>query len=122
MHTPAVMLTRWRFGMAQLPAHKLTKPFRLLLAHFSIADTRLRALHCKGGCSHTWHHLRGAGGRSVATLLARRCSQPPAGASPPQPPVRTGTMIAALVSCRPRLRALARAGGFVTRLLSGSMH
>ncbi|WP_416485623.1 DUF5958 family protein [Streptomyces sp. CL12] len=31
-HTPAVMLTKWRFGMAALPAHELTKSFRLLVA------------------------------------------------------------------------------------------
>ncbi|MFF0286847.1 DUF5958 family protein [Streptomyces sp. NPDC005262] len=56
-HTPAVMLTKWRFGMAQLPAYELTKSFRLLVALFSIADTRKRALYCAGGCSHEWHQF-----------------------------------------------------------------
>ncbi|MFE1837706.1 DUF5958 family protein [Streptomyces sviceus] len=41
-HTPAVMLTKWRFGMTALPAHELTKSFRLLIALFTIADTRWR--------------------------------------------------------------------------------
>jgi hypothetical protein len=31
-HTPAVMLTKWRFGMDRLPASELTKSFRLLVA------------------------------------------------------------------------------------------
>ncbi|MFJ8943316.1 DUF5958 family protein [Streptomyces sp. NPDC102395] len=56
-HTPAVMLTKWRFGMAQLPGYELTKSFRLLLALFSIADTRRRTLYCAEGCSHVWHNL-----------------------------------------------------------------
>ncbi|WP_055595016.1 DUF5958 family protein, partial [Streptomyces hirsutus] len=56
-HTPAVMLTKWRFGMEDLPTHELTKSFRLLVALFSIADTRRRTLHCAGGCSHAWHNL-----------------------------------------------------------------
>lgn len=56
-HTPAVMLTKWRFGMAELPACELTKSFRLLVALFSIADTRRRALHCADGCGHEWHNL-----------------------------------------------------------------
>lgn len=56
-HAPAVMLTKWRFGMEHLPAYELTKSFRLLVAFFSIADTRRRALHCAGGCGHEWHHL-----------------------------------------------------------------
>ncbi len=47
-HTPAVMLTKWRFGMEDLPAHELTKSFRLLVALFSIADTRRRTLYCAG--------------------------------------------------------------------------
>jgi hypothetical protein len=34
-HTPAVMLTKWRFGMEALPAYELTKSFRLLIAQFS---------------------------------------------------------------------------------------
>lgn len=56
-HTPAVMLTKWRFGMDGLPAYELTKSFRLLVALFSIADTRRRTLHCVGGCGHEWHNL-----------------------------------------------------------------
>ncbi len=56
-HTPAVMLTKWRFGMAALPAYELTKSFRLLVPLFSIADTRRRALHCANGCGHEWHNL-----------------------------------------------------------------
>jgi hypothetical protein len=55
--TPAVMLTKWRFGMAGLPAYELAKSFRLLVALFSIADTRRRALHCADGCGHKWHNL-----------------------------------------------------------------
>ncbi|RSO09979.1 hypothetical protein DMH26_00285 [Streptomyces sp. WAC 05379] len=56
-HTPAVMLTKWRFGMARLPAYELTKSFRLLVALFSIADTRRRTLYCADGCGHEWHNL-----------------------------------------------------------------
>lgn len=56
-HTPAVMLTKWRFRMEILPAYELTKSFRLLVAVFTIADTRRRALHCAGGCGHEWHNL-----------------------------------------------------------------
>ncbi|MGW0632309.1 DUF5958 family protein [Streptomyces sp. NPDC002758] len=56
-YTPAVMLTKWRFGMDQLPAYELTKSFRLLAALFSIADTRRRTLPCAGGCGHEWHNL-----------------------------------------------------------------
>ncbi|WP_256976545.1 DUF5958 family protein [Streptomyces sp. CS113] len=58
-HTPAVMLTKWRFGMEALPAYELTKSFRLLVALFTIADTRRRTLHCAGGCGHEWHNLSG---------------------------------------------------------------
>ncbi|MFI2434293.1 DUF5958 family protein [Streptomyces sp. NPDC018693] len=57
-HTPAVMLTKWRFGMDRLPAYELTNSFRLLVALFSIADTRRRMLHCADGCGHEWHNLR----------------------------------------------------------------
>ncbi|MET8680941.1 DUF5958 family protein [Streptomyces sp. NPDC004647] len=57
IHAPAVMLTKWRFGMEDLPAYELTKSFRLLVALFSIADTRRRALHCASGCGHEWHNL-----------------------------------------------------------------
>ncbi|MEU5198752.1 DUF5958 family protein [Streptomyces scabiei] len=56
-HTPAVMLTKWRFGMDRLPTYELTKSFRLLVALFSIADTRRRMLHCADGCGHEWHNL-----------------------------------------------------------------
>ncbi|WP_432162821.1 DUF5958 family protein [Streptomyces tendae] len=56
-HTPAVMLTKWHFGMEVLPAYELIKSFRLLVALFSIADSRRRALHCVGGCGHVWHNL-----------------------------------------------------------------
>ncbi|WP_431995773.1 DUF5958 family protein [Streptomyces griseoflavus] len=56
-HTPAVMLSKWRFGMADLPARELTKSFRLLTALFGIADTRRRTLHCAEGCTHAWHNL-----------------------------------------------------------------
>ncbi|MFE7211370.1 DUF5958 family protein [Streptomyces sp. NPDC057611] len=56
-HTPAVMLTGWNLGMAGLPAYELTKSFRLLVALFSIADARRRALYCAGGCSHEWHQF-----------------------------------------------------------------
>lgn len=59
-HTPAVMLTKWRFGMAALPAYELTKSFRLLVALFSIADTRRRTRHCADGCGHEWHNLSGS--------------------------------------------------------------
>ncbi|MFJ3661031.1 DUF5958 family protein [Streptomyces sp. NPDC090119] len=56
-HTSAVMLTKWRFGMEALPAYELAKSFSLLVALFSIADTRRRTLHCAGGCGHPWHNL-----------------------------------------------------------------
>ncbi|MEV5089192.1 DUF5958 family protein [Streptomyces albogriseolus] len=56
-HTPAVMLTKWHFGMEALPAYELIKSFRLLVALFSIADSRRRALHCVDGCGHAWHNL-----------------------------------------------------------------
>ncbi|MEV7076469.1 DUF5958 family protein [Streptomyces sp. NPDC093990] len=36
--------------MAGLPAYELTKSFLLLVALFSIADTRRRTLHCAAGC------------------------------------------------------------------------
>ncbi|MFD5284613.1 DUF5958 family protein [Streptomyces rubrogriseus] len=55
--TPAVMLTKWRFGMETLPAYELTESFRLLVALFNIADTRRRALHRASGCRHAWHNL-----------------------------------------------------------------
>ncbi|MFE2517586.1 DUF5958 family protein, partial [Streptomyces mirabilis] len=37
--------------------YELTKSFRLLVALFSIADTRRRTLYCVGGCGHEWHNL-----------------------------------------------------------------
>lgn len=40
-----------------LPVAEYEKAFRLLIALFSIADTRRRATHCKEGCTHTWHNL-----------------------------------------------------------------
>ncbi|MFB0617540.1 DUF5958 family protein [Streptomyces sp. AGS-58] len=46
--TPAVMVTKWRFGMEALPAYEPTKSFRLLVAFFSIADTRRGTLYCAG--------------------------------------------------------------------------
>ncbi|WP_257585540.1 MULTISPECIES: DUF5958 family protein [unclassified Streptomyces] len=70
-HTPAVMLTKWRFGMDSLPAHELTGSFRLLVALLTIADTRRRALYCAAGCTHEWHDLgrRGGNGTRTATAL-----------------------------------------------------
>ncbi|WP_354637524.1 DUF5958 family protein [Kitasatospora camelliae] len=56
-HTPAVMLSRWRFGMDGLPAYELTKSFRLLVALLAVADTRRRERQCADGCTHAWHHL-----------------------------------------------------------------
>jgi hypothetical protein len=56
-HTPAVMLTKWRFGMEALPAYELTKSFRLLVALFTIADTRRRTLYCAGECGQAWRNL-----------------------------------------------------------------
>ncbi|MGW3312195.1 DUF5958 family protein [Streptomyces sp. NPDC001073] len=56
-HTPAVMLTKGRFGMDRLPSYELTKSFRLLVALFTIADARRRTLYCAEGCGHSWHNL-----------------------------------------------------------------
>ncbi|MFJ6528580.1 DUF5958 family protein [Streptomyces longwoodensis] len=56
-HTPAVMLTKWRFGMDRLPTYELAKSFRLLVTLLGIADTRRRTLYCAEGCSHAWHNL-----------------------------------------------------------------
>ncbi|MEU9110205.1 DUF5958 family protein [Streptomyces sp. NPDC048483] len=56
-HTPAVMLTKWRLGMAQLPAYELPKAFRLLTALLAIADTRRRDRYCADGCGREWHQL-----------------------------------------------------------------
>ncbi|MDX3531055.1 DUF5958 family protein [Streptomyces sp. ID05-39B] len=46
-----------RLGTEALPAYELTKSFRLLVALFTIADTRRRTLYCAGGCGHAWHNL-----------------------------------------------------------------
>jgi len=40
-----------------LPVAEHEKAFRLLIALFSIADTRRRATHCQEGCTHAWHNL-----------------------------------------------------------------
>jgi hypothetical protein len=40
-----------------LPNSEWSKSFRLLLALFSIADSRRRSTQCVNGCSHEWHHL-----------------------------------------------------------------
>jgi hypothetical protein len=56
-YTPAVMLTRWRLDMADLPSYDRARAFRLLVALFAIADTRRRERYCVGGCSHEWHQL-----------------------------------------------------------------
>jgi hypothetical protein len=54
-YTPAVMLTRWRLDMADLPSYDRARAFRLLVALFATADTRRRERYCVGGCSHEWH-------------------------------------------------------------------
>lgn len=56
-HTPAVMLTKWRFGREGLPACERTTSFRPLVALFGIADTRRRTLYCAGECGHARHRL-----------------------------------------------------------------
>lgn len=56
-YTPAVMLTRWRLNMSQLPPYDRARAFPLLVALFAIADTRRRDRYCVGGCSHAWHQL-----------------------------------------------------------------
>ena len=61
--TPCVMLRtaeqpgRALSRIASLSAPEHTKSFRLLLALFSIADTRRRETQCKDGCTHEWHNL-----------------------------------------------------------------
>jgi len=40
-----------------LPLVEKSKSFRLLLALFTVSDTRRRQTQCKNGCSHEWHHL-----------------------------------------------------------------
>ncbi|MGW4905554.1 DUF5958 family protein [Streptomyces sp. NPDC004270] len=56
-YTPAVMLTRWRLNMSELPPYDLPRAFRLLVALLAIADTRRRARYCADGCHHAWHQL-----------------------------------------------------------------
>ena len=41
----------------ELPAREQLKSFKLLLALFTIADTRRRQTQCMDGCSHEWHNL-----------------------------------------------------------------
>ena len=61
--TPCVMLqtaarpTLALARIASLPEAEHVKAFRLLMALFSIADTRRRDTHCKNGCTHDWHNL-----------------------------------------------------------------
>ncbi|MFG2954695.1 DUF5958 family protein [Streptomyces sp. NPDC048291] len=66
-YTPAVMLTRWRLNMAQLPAYDLPRAFRLLVALLAVADTRRRARDCVERCHHAWHHLATRPGAGPAT-------------------------------------------------------
>ncbi|MEU1312223.1 DUF5958 family protein [Streptomyces cinnamoneus] len=59
---PAVMIQRAplmeRVGrIAGLPADEHVNAFRLLVALFSIADTRRRETECRGQCGHFWHNL-----------------------------------------------------------------
>ncbi|WP_219933603.1 DUF5958 family protein [Streptomyces sp. NWU339] len=56
-HTPAVRLTKWCFGMEGLPAYELAESFRLLVALFSIADTRRRTPYRAGERGHARHNL-----------------------------------------------------------------
>ncbi|MFD8986143.1 DUF5958 family protein [Streptomyces sp. NPDC059564] len=46
-----------RYGFASLPADEHMKAFRVLVAVFTVADTRRRETHCKGTCGHPWHNL-----------------------------------------------------------------
>ncbi|WP_246114022.1 DUF5958 family protein [Streptomyces montanus] len=52
-YTPAVMLTRWRLNMSDLPFYDRARAFLLLVALFAIADTRRRERYCAGGCSQS---------------------------------------------------------------------
>ncbi|MFJ4094580.1 DUF5958 family protein [Kitasatospora sp. NPDC089913] len=52
-----------RYGFATLPAEEHINAFRVLVAAFSVADTRRRQTHCKGGCGHSWHNLPTQGDR-----------------------------------------------------------
>ncbi|MGW2303288.1 DUF5958 family protein [Streptomyces sp. NPDC001809] len=56
---PSVMICMdpARYGFANLPADEHVRAFRVLVAVFSVADTRRRETHCKGRCSHAWHNL-----------------------------------------------------------------
>jgi hypothetical protein len=60
--TPCVLIKAKPFKEAigkirNLPENEWEKAFRLLLALFSIADSRRRRTDCKHGCSHPWHQL-----------------------------------------------------------------
>ncbi|MCA6090567.1 DUF5958 family protein [Streptomyces sp. SCA3-4] len=59
---PAVMVQRAPLmervaKIAGLPADEHVNAFRLLVALFSLADTRRRETECRGQCGHFWHHL-----------------------------------------------------------------
>ncbi|WP_084728747.1 DUF5958 family protein [Streptacidiphilus neutrinimicus] len=45
-----------RHGFAALPADEHLNAFRVLVAAFSVADTRRRHTHCRGACHHAWHN------------------------------------------------------------------
>ncbi|MFE6750785.1 DUF5958 family protein [Kitasatospora purpeofusca] len=47
-----------RYGFATLPAEEHLNAFRVLVATFSVADTRRRQTSCKAGCGHPWHTSR----------------------------------------------------------------
>ncbi|MCX5417759.1 DUF5958 family protein [Streptomyces sp. NBC_00059] len=46
-----------RYGFAALPADEHVKAFRVLVAVFSVADTRRRQTLCNGSCGHAWHNV-----------------------------------------------------------------
>ncbi|WP_328957827.1 DUF5958 family protein [Kitasatospora purpeofusca] len=52
-----------RYGFAGLPAEEHINAFRVLVATFSVADTRRRQTYCTGGCGHSWHNLSTPGER-----------------------------------------------------------
>lgn len=58
-HAPAVLLSRWRLHMPELPSYDRARAFPLLVALFAVADTRRRERYCADGCSHEWHNLAG---------------------------------------------------------------
>ncbi|MEV0194542.1 DUF5958 family protein [Kitasatospora purpeofusca] len=79
-----------RYGFATLPAEEHINAFRVLVAAFSVADTRRRQTHCKGGCGHSWHNLPTQGDqREVDPGLSRdnlgECLPDSAGWPPSQP-------------------------------------